>query len=74
MSHIPTLFAVAGSICMSSCLSVVLKQAGREDGAQMLSLITMIITILIFLGRSIHRLLRNQGVSVQRLLCFLRHR
>jgi hypothetical protein len=50
MSHIPTLFAVAGSICMSSCLSVVLKQAGREDGAQMLSLITMIITILIFLG------------------------
>lgn len=50
MSHITTLFAVAGSICMSSCLSVVLKQAGREDGAQMLSLITMIITILIFLG------------------------
>ena len=50
MSHIPTLFAVAGSICMSSCLSVVLKQAGREDGAQMLSLITMTIIILVFLG------------------------
>jgi len=50
MSHIPTLFITAGSICMSSCLCLVLKQAGREDGAQMVSLITMTIIILVFLG------------------------
>ena len=40
MSHISTLFITAGSICMSSCLCLVLRQAGREDGAQMVSLIT----------------------------------
>lgn len=50
ITHISTLFAVAGAVCMSSFLSVVLKQAGREDGAQMLSLVTVVIILLVVLG------------------------